>query len=161
MQRVMTVRQRLQPFWSVSRLQTDHVTYGLLESVADSTDDSAGRGERACSDGTRRTDVADVEHAAREGRMEMIQDVPTYALIKLAAKLAKDGQGENAQFLRDCVDDARRFRWLVANDPTTSTIYLATDNQKQSMHPDDIRARIDTEANEAMAKSVARFTRNA
>lgn len=91
----------------------------------------------------------------------MISDVQTYALFKLAAKLAKDGQGENAQFLRDCIDDARRFRWLVANDPTTSTIYLATDDQRQSMHPEDVRARIDTEANEAAARSVARFTRSA
>lgn len=91
----------------------------------------------------------------------MIPDVAYYALMKIAAKLAKDGQGENAQFLRDCIDDARRFRFLVATDPTTATIYLATDNHRQSMHPDDIRARIDTEANEAAARSVARFTRDA
>ena len=91
----------------------------------------------------------------------MIPDVPIYAMMKLARRLAQDGHGENAQFLRDCIDDARRFRWLVATDPATSTVYLATDNPRQSMHPDDIRSRIDTDANEAQAKRIAKFTRKA
>ena len=88
-------------------------------------------------------------------------DRPVYQMFKLACQLALAGRGEDAQFLRDCIDDARRFRWLVATDPTTSTIYLATDNPKQSMHPENIRARIDTDANEAQAKRIAQITRSA
>lgn len=36
-----------------------------------------------------------------------------HELMKLARRLAQDGHGEHAQILRDCIDDARRFRWLA------------------------------------------------
>lgn len=61
----------------------------------------------------------------------------------------------------DCTDDARRFRWLLENDPVTSTIYLATDSKTQSMHPQDVKARIDTDIANVQAKRIAEMTRRA
>lgn len=82
-------------------------------------------------------------------------------LMKLARRLAMDGHGELAQFLRDCTDDARRFRWLLENDPVTSTIYLATDSKTQSMHPQDVKARIDTDIANVQAARIREFTTRA
>jgi hypothetical protein len=75
-------------------------------------------------------------------------------LMTLARRLAQDGHGEEAQILRDCIDDARRFRWLLATDPVTSTIYLATDNPAQSMRVKDVRARIDTDENHFQTRRI-------
>jgi hypothetical protein len=91
--------------------------------------------------------------------MEM--NANAHELMKLARRLAQDGHGEHAQILRDCIDDARRFRWLLANDRVTSTIYLATDSPTQSMHPENVRARIDTDANQLHARRIAAMTRSA
>jgi hypothetical protein len=43
----------------------------------------------------------------------VIDDSQYHDMMQLARRLAEDGHGERAQFLRDCIDDARRFRWLA------------------------------------------------
>ena len=75
MRKVMTARQRLQPFGNVSRLQTDEEAYGLqlVESGAVAAGNSIGAGD----DSVGSADVADVEHAAGKGWMEM-SDVPDW-----------------------------------------------------------------------------------
>lgn len=90
-----------------------------------------------------------------------MRDDEARQLIRLARKLAEEGRGELAQFLRYCVDDARRFGWLVEQDPTTSTIYLATDSKTQSMHPQDVRARIDTDIANVQAARIRELTTRA
>ena len=88
-----------------------------------------------------------------------MRDDETWQLMKLARRLAKDGHGELAQFLRESIDDARRFRWLAEEaEPSCSTIYLATDSETQSMHPQDVRARIDTDIANVQAAIIREFT---
>lgn len=88
-----------------------------------------------------------------------MRDDETRQLMKLARRLATDGHGELAQFLRDSIDDARRFRWLAEEaEPSCSTIYLATDSKTQSMHPQDVRARIDTDIANVQAARIREFT---
>ena len=69
--RHFTARERLETWAHASRMQSDEVTYGLLECVADRAGNSVGRGEHTGADGARGTDVAAVEHAARSRGLEM------------------------------------------------------------------------------------------
>src|SRR5574343_756875 len=91
-----------------SRVQSDEATYGLrMEPAALAARDCDSAG----SDGTGRADVASVEHAARHRGLEMT-DAAYRQLMKHAHRLAMDGHGELAQFLRDAMTDAQRYSWL-------------------------------------------------
>jgi len=49
-------------------------------------------------------------------------------LMKLAHELAKDGRGEEAQYVRDAATHAMNYRWLRDHSsPERSTYYLCSD----------------------------------
>jgi hypothetical protein len=58
--------------------------------------------------------VVTVEHAARARGAEMTDDAYRQ-LMKHAHRLAMDGHGELAQFMRDAITDAQRYAWLRGN----------------------------------------------
>jgi hypothetical protein len=103
-----TARSRLETWAQVSRTQSDEATYGLLEPVSDHPCGSAVGGGGSGSDGAWSADMDAVEHASREGWMEMTDDA-FRQLMKHAHRLAMDGHGELAQMLRDAIMDARRY----------------------------------------------------
>lgn len=106
-----TARARLETWAHASRVQSDEVVYGLrMEPAALAAGDSVGAG----SDGAGRADVDAVEHAARRWGLEMTDDAYS-KLMKHAHRLAMDGHGELAQFLRDAMTDAQRYAWLRGN----------------------------------------------
>ncbi|WP_273704137.1 hypothetical protein [Candidatus Accumulibacter vicinus] len=75
---------------------------------------AAGNSFGAGGDGAGRADEDVVEHAARSGRLKVTDDAYRQ-LMKHAHRLAMDGHGELAQFLRDAMTDAQRYSWLRGN----------------------------------------------
>src|SRR5574343_1821052 len=106
-----TARARLETGAHASRVQSDQATYDLERTVvgsvvAGATADRCGQCG-ACDRAVVSVAVGD----RKAGDVEMTDDAYRQ-LMKHAHRLAMDGHGELAQFLRDAMTDAQRYSWL-------------------------------------------------
>ena len=149
-----TARAKLDTWAHASRVQSDEVTYGLRMEPAAL---AAGNCDGACGDGAGRADVDVMEHAARSGRLEVTDDAYRQ-LMKHAHRLAMDGHGELAQFLRDAMNDAQRYSWLRdRSDSDLCRYYLASDDPAAKFNdPKHVDRQIDTDRANVVARERAR-----